>query len=64
MKSKVSLGAFWMPFTPNREFNEQPRLVDADTFILAPPFVSTREHIDPMVERMRAAIVQTQGATP
>ena len=44
MKSIASLGAFWMPFTPN--------------------VGSTREHVDPMVERMRAAIVQTQGATP
>ena len=43
MKSKVSLGKFWMQFTPN--------------------VGSTREHNDPMVERMRTAIVQTQGAT-
>jgi beta-alanine--pyruvate transaminase len=31
-----------------------------DTLILAPPFVSTTEQIDQMVERMRAAIIQTR----
>ena len=35
-----------------------------DTLILAPPFISTKQNIDHMVERMRAAIVQTQASDP
>ncbi len=35
-----------------------------DTLVLAPPFVSTRDDVERMVERLRAAIVATAGAAP
>jgi adenosylmethionine-8-amino-7-oxononanoate aminotransferase len=106
----AALDAFWMPFTPNRQFKAAPKLVVAaegvayrtadgrelldgasglwrvgaghrhpriaeaqalsfdqgvltrapgDTLVPAPPFISTLQHIDRMVEALRAAITAT-----